>query len=202
MTANGWFQILFFLAVIAAITAPLGAYMTRVFARERTWLDVVLRPIERLIYRTTGVDETREMRWTEYAVALLLFSAVSMLVLYGMQRLQAVLPWNPQRLPGVPARSRVQHRSVVHDQHELAGLQRRIDHELLHADGRARVSQLRLGGGRHRRRDRVHPRHCAQRADTRSVTSGSISCAAPSGSCCRSALSSHSCWSRKESCRT
>jgi K+-transporting ATPase ATPase A chain len=102
MTANGWFQIFFFLAVIAAITAPLGAYMTRVFARERTWLDVVLRPIERLIYRTTGVDETREMRWTEYAVALLLFSAVSMLVLYGMQRLQAVLPWNPQRLPGVP----------------------------------------------------------------------------------------------------
>jgi potassium-transporting ATPase potassium-binding subunit len=102
MTANGWFQVFFFLAVIAAITAPLGAYMTRVFARERTWLDVVLRPIERLIYRTTGVDETREMRWTEYAVALLLFSAVSMLVLYGMQRLQAVLPWNPQRLPGVP----------------------------------------------------------------------------------------------------
>jgi K+-transporting ATPase ATPase A chain len=102
MTANGWFQIFFFLAVIAAITPPLGAYMTRVFARERTWLDVVLRPIERLIYRTTGVDETREMRWTEYAVALLLFSAVSMLVLYGMQRLQAVLPWNPQRLPGVP----------------------------------------------------------------------------------------------------
>jgi K+-transporting ATPase ATPase A chain len=103
MTANGWFQILFFLAVIAAITPPLGAYITRVFARERTWLDVVLRPIERLIYRTTGVDETREMRWTEYAVALLLFSAVSMLVLYGMQRLQAVLPWNPQRLPGVPS---------------------------------------------------------------------------------------------------
>jgi potassium-transporting ATPase potassium-binding subunit len=102
MTANGWFQIFFFLAVIAAITPPLGAYMTCVFARERTWLDVVLRPIERLIYRTTGVDETREMRWTEYAVALLLFSAVSMLVLYGMQRLQAVLPWNPQRLPGVP----------------------------------------------------------------------------------------------------
>jgi K+-transporting ATPase ATPase A chain len=102
MTANGWFQILFFLAVIAAITPPLGAYMTRVFARERTWLDVVLRPIEWLIYRTTGVDETREMRWTEYAAALLLFSAVSMLALYGMQRLQAVLPWNPQRLPGVP----------------------------------------------------------------------------------------------------
>jgi potassium-transporting ATPase potassium-binding subunit len=102
MTANGWFQIFFFLAVIAAITPPLGAYMTRVFARERTWLDVVLRPIEWLIYRTTGVDETREMRWTEYAAALLLFSAVSMLALYSMQRLQAVLPWNPQRLPGVP----------------------------------------------------------------------------------------------------
>ena len=70
--------------------------MTRVFNRERTCLDPVLRPIERLIYRLTGVDEEHEMRWTEYAVAMLLFSVVSMLVLYVMQRLQALLPLNPQ----------------------------------------------------------------------------------------------------------
>ncbi len=102
MTLNGWLQILFFLLAVFAVTPLLGGYMARVFARQRTWLDPVLRPCERLVYRLTGVDETREMRWTEYAVALLLFSVVSMLVLYAMQRLQAVLPWNPQGFAGVP----------------------------------------------------------------------------------------------------
>jgi len=101
MTLNGWLQILVFLLAIFLVTPIIGRYMARVFARQRTWLDPVLRPIERLVYRLTGVDETREMRWTEYAVALLLFSVVSMLVLYAMQRLQGVLPWNPQRLAGV-----------------------------------------------------------------------------------------------------
>ncbi|MEQ1757000.1 MAG: potassium-transporting ATPase subunit KdpA [Vicinamibacterales bacterium] len=102
MTLNGWLQILFFLLAVFAVTPLLGGYMARVFARQRTWLDPVLRPIERLIYRVTGVDEAREMRWTEYAVSLLLFSIVSMLVLYAMQRLQAVLPFNPQGFAGVP----------------------------------------------------------------------------------------------------
>jgi K+-transporting ATPase ATPase A chain len=101
MTANGWFQIALFLALILSITKPLGLFMARVFSREKTFLDPVLRPVERLIYRLTGVDEQHEMRWTEYAVAMLLFSAVSMLVLYAMQRLQGVLPFNPQKLPGV-----------------------------------------------------------------------------------------------------
>src|ERR1700704_4480126 len=96
MTLNGWFQILLFLAAILAVTMPLGRFMTRVFNRERTWLDPVLRPVERLIYRSTGVDEAREMRWTEYAASILLFSVVSMLVLYLLQRVQQWLPWNPQ----------------------------------------------------------------------------------------------------------
>jgi K+-transporting ATPase ATPase A chain len=96
MTLNGWLQILFFLLAIFVVTPILGRYMAHVFSRQRTWLDPVMRPIERLVYRTAGVDETREMRWTEYAVALLLFSVVSMLVLYLMQRLQSVLPFNPQ----------------------------------------------------------------------------------------------------------
>src|SRR6187200_2673939 len=103
MTVNGWFQILVFLAVVAAVTPPIGGYMVRVFERERTWLDSVLRPIEQLIYRLTRVDESHAMRWTEYAAALLLFSATSMVLLYVMQRAQAFLPLNPQRLPGVPA---------------------------------------------------------------------------------------------------
>jgi len=101
MTLNGWLQILFFLLTIFLVTPVLGGYMARVFNRERTFLDPAMRPLERLVYRLTGVDEAREMRWTEYSVALLLFSVVSMLVLYAMQRLQAVLPFNPQGFAGV-----------------------------------------------------------------------------------------------------
>jgi K+-transporting ATPase ATPase A chain len=101
MTLNGWLQIVVFLALIFAVTKPLGVFMTRVFAREKTFLDPVLRPIERLLYRVTGVDETHEMRWTEYATAMLVFSAVSMLVLYLIQRVQGWLPFNPQHLGAV-----------------------------------------------------------------------------------------------------
>jgi potassium-transporting ATPase potassium-binding subunit len=101
MTINGWLQILLFFFIILAVTKPLGVFMARVFNRERTFLDPVLRPIERLIYRLTGVNEEREMRWTEYAVTMLLFSLVSMIVLYLLQRLQYYLPFNPQKLPGI-----------------------------------------------------------------------------------------------------
>ena len=101
MTANGWLQIALFLALILAATKPLGVFMARIFGRERTFLDPILRPLERLIYRLTGVDEQLEMRWTEYAVAMLLFSAVSMLLLYAMQRLQGYLPFNPQKFGAV-----------------------------------------------------------------------------------------------------
>ncbi len=101
MTLNGWLQIVVFLALILAVTKPLGIFMSRVFAGERTFLDPVLRPVERLIYRVTGVDEKHEMRWTEYAIAMLLFSGVSMLVLYLIQRIQGVLPFNPQHFAAV-----------------------------------------------------------------------------------------------------
>ena len=102
MTANGWFQIGLFLLIIFAVAKPLGVYMARVFSGEKTFFDPVARPVERLLYRLTGVDETKEMPWTEYAVAMLLFSAVSMIVLYLIERLQHFLPWNPQHLAGVP----------------------------------------------------------------------------------------------------
>ena len=101
MTANGWIQILVFLVVIFAITKPLGVYMARVFNRERTFVDPLARPIERLLYRVTGVDENHEMRWTEYAVSMLLFSGVSMLLLYLIERVQQWLPWNPQKFGAV-----------------------------------------------------------------------------------------------------
>jgi potassium-transporting ATPase potassium-binding subunit len=103
MTTNGWMQILVFLALILAITKPLGVFMARVFSRERTFLDPVVRPIERLLYRVTGVDEAHEMRWTEYAFTMLLFSGASMLLLYLIERAQQLLPWwNPQKFAAVP----------------------------------------------------------------------------------------------------
>ena len=101
MTANGWFQIVFFIFVILLITKPLGVFMTRVFGGEKTFLDPVLRPVEKLVYRLTGVDQKHEMRWTEYAIAMLLFSGVSMALLYLIERTQKWLPFNPQKFVNV-----------------------------------------------------------------------------------------------------
>jgi potassium-transporting ATPase potassium-binding subunit len=103
MTANGWLQIALFFVVLLLITKPIGVFMARVFAREKTFLDPVLRPLERLLYRCTGIDESHEMDWKEYAVAMLLFSAVSMLLLYLIERVQGLhwMPWNPQHFTNV-----------------------------------------------------------------------------------------------------
>src|SRR6201997_3632646 len=101
MTANGWFQIFLFLALIFAVTKPMGIFLAKVFSRERTFMDPVLRPLERALYRMTGVDENHEMRWTEYAISMLLFSAVSMLLLYLIERVQGFLPLNPQKFGAV-----------------------------------------------------------------------------------------------------
>ena len=101
MTLNGWLQIIFYFAVLLVVTKPVGIFMARVFNRERTFMDPVLRPVERLLYRLTLVDEEHEMRWTEYAFSMLLFSAVSMVVLYLIERAQLLLPLNPQKFAGV-----------------------------------------------------------------------------------------------------
>jgi potassium-transporting ATPase potassium-binding subunit len=101
MTANGWFQIGFYLLVIFLLTKPVGIFMTRVFSGEKTFLDPFLRPLERVVYRLTGIDEKHEMRWTEYAIAMLLFSGVSMALLYLIERTQKWLPFNPQKFPNV-----------------------------------------------------------------------------------------------------
>lgn len=101
MTANGWFQIGLYLLVVLLITKPLGVFLTRVFSRETTFLDSFLRPVEKLVYRLTRVDENREMHWTEYTVSMLLFSGVSMTLLYLIERTQRWLPFNPQKFPNV-----------------------------------------------------------------------------------------------------
>src|SRR5579862_3713234 len=101
MTVNGWIQIALYAAIIILITRPLGGYMTRVFNGERTFLSPVLRPLERGIYAVCGVDETQDQHWVTYAVAMLLFTMAGFVTLYALQRLQAVLPFNPAGQPGV-----------------------------------------------------------------------------------------------------
>src|SRR5882724_11079296 len=106
MTTNGLLQIFLFIAVLVALAKPLGTYMARVYEGQPLWgLDRVLGPLERLIYRVCGVRPEEEMDWKVYALAVLLFSAVGMLVLYLQQRLQAWLPFNPQQLGAVAADS-------------------------------------------------------------------------------------------------
>ena len=101
MTVNGWIQIALYCAIIIAITAPFGGYMTRVFNGERTLLSPLLRPLERLFYVVSGVDEKEDQHWVTYAIAMLAFSMAGFLSLYALQRLQALLPFNPQNLPAI-----------------------------------------------------------------------------------------------------
>jgi len=101
MTINGWIQIALYCAIIIAITKPFGGYITRVFSDERTFLSPILRPIERAIYWISGVNEEEDQHWLTYAVAMLAFTAAGFLSLYAIQRLQAVLPFNPQKFPAV-----------------------------------------------------------------------------------------------------
>ena len=95
MTVIGWIQIILYCAIIVALTKPLGWYMTRVFNGERTFLSPVLRPVEAGIYWIGGVDEKREQHWLTYTVAMLLFHVGGVLIIYGLMRLQALLPFNP-----------------------------------------------------------------------------------------------------------
>jgi K+-transporting ATPase ATPase A chain len=101
MTLNGWIQIAIYFAVLTALVVPLGRFMARVFEGQRTFLTPVLGPIERGLYRISGVDETREQHWITYTVAMLLFNAAGFLLLYALLRLQAWLPLNPAGMSAV-----------------------------------------------------------------------------------------------------
>jgi K+-transporting ATPase ATPase A chain len=101
MTINGWIQIALYCALILVCVKPLGVYMARVFAGERTFLAPVLGPVERALYRLCGVNEKAEQHWLAYAAAMLLFGLASFLAVYALQRLQAVLPFNPAEMGAV-----------------------------------------------------------------------------------------------------
>jgi len=103
MTLNGFLQLAVYLLLLLAITKPLGVYIAKVFSGEKILLSQVLGPVERLIYRLCRVDPGHEQRWTTYTAAMLMFSVVSLLVLYALQRLQYYLPFNPQQFAGVKA---------------------------------------------------------------------------------------------------
>ena len=95
-TFNGVAQIAVYFLLLLLITKPMGLYLNAVFAGRRTWLSPVLRPVERVVYWVSGVDEEREQDWKIYTIAMLMFTAVTILLLYGIERLQNLLPLNPQ----------------------------------------------------------------------------------------------------------
>jgi potassium-transporting ATPase potassium-binding subunit len=105
MTANGVLQVVLYMAILLALAKPLGAYMARVYDGPPLLLDRVLGPIERLCYRLAGVDPAAGMTWRTYAVAMLVFNFVGLLAVYALQRLQGVLPLNPQGFGAVGADS-------------------------------------------------------------------------------------------------
>ena len=97
MQASGWIQLVLFVVALVAITKPMGLYLMRVLdANGKTWLDIVLKPLERVTYRLMGVDPGREQDWKQYTFAMLLFSMVGLLFTYAILRLQHLLPLNPQ----------------------------------------------------------------------------------------------------------
>ena len=100
MTLNGWIQILIFCAIVVALVKPLGWYMTRVFNGERTFLSPLLRPIETVLYKLAGTSDA-EQHWLTYTLAMLAFNLLGFVVLYALQRFQAVLPYNPMDMGAV-----------------------------------------------------------------------------------------------------
>ncbi|AEH86324.1 potassium-transporting ATPase subunit KdpA [Mesorhizobium opportunistum] len=103
MTLNGWLQILVYCGIVVLLVKPLGGYIYRVFNGDRTFLSPVLGPVERELYRISGTSEREEQHWTAYAAGILFFSVASFLVLYVLQRLQGVLPYNPTGMASVDA---------------------------------------------------------------------------------------------------
>src|SRR5712691_8641974 len=187
MTVNGWIQILFFFGVILACTKPMGIFMHQVMEGERHLLSKPLGWLERLVYRLSGVDGA-EQRWTTYSLAMLAFSLVTLLVTYAIQRLQAMLPLNPQKLAGVEASSSFNTAASFTTNTNWQGY-----------TGEATMSYLSQMAGL-----AWHNFLSAARARARAplVTSGSTSPAPRSTSCCPSRSCSRSCSSRRACCRT
>ena len=133
-----WLQLAVYVVLLALLTKPMGLYLCRVLdAKGKTWLDPVLKPLERLTYWLMGVNPEKEQDWRQYTYAMLLFSLVSCLLTYAILRLQNFLPLNPQGFGALTPDLSFQYRRQLHDEYELAELLRRIDHVLSFADAGA-----------------------------------------------------------------
>ena len=167
MTGNAVAQVAIYVALVVAVTLPLGAYMERVFTAKPTFIDPVMRPVERAIYRVCGITEAAEMGGSNTP------SRCCCSAWWGCwcsTRLSACkdICRSIRRTSAGPRRTRLQYRGQLHHQHQLAGLRRRIDHELPDPDGGAGVSQFRLRCGGNRGGDRGDSRlRAAQREDDR-----------------------------------
>ena len=185
--------------VALAVDRPfLGRYLAGSSAAAPPPATGCSAPSSALIYRLCGVDPEREQRWTTYAISLLAFSVVSVLVLYALQRLQGSLPFNPTGVDGGAAGPVVQHRGQLRHQHELAELRRRDDDEPPHPDGGPGGAELRVGRRRPGRRRRPDP---GPGPPARSTTIGNfwvdLVRGVDPGPAARSPSSSPSCWSAR-----
>ena len=159
---NTFLQFAFYLVVLLALAKPLGAYMANVYEGKRTFMSPVLGWLERLVYRVAGVKPEDDMDWKRYLSATLWFNLLGFLAVYGLQRLQDILPLNPAEDGRRLARLVLQYRGELRHQHQLAGLRRRIDHELSHPDAGAQRAELPFGSDRHGGADRADARFCPQ----------------------------------------
>src|SRR5712664_2145632 len=187
MTAVGWTQIALFFLVVLALTRPIGAYMFRVFEGKRQPLPTVLGRVERFVYRLCGVDPAREQTWPVYAFSLLAFSVFGVLVTYGVERLQHVLPFNPQHLgPVEPALAFNTAASFTTNTNWQAYTPESTMGYLTQMAGLAWHNFTSAAAG----------------AERPSATSGSTWCAPRSTCCCRSRSCTRCSWSRRACCRT
>ena len=158
MNLYSWIQIIIYLVVLLALAKPLGSFMAQVYEGKRTFLDPILGPVERLIYRVSGVNAGEEMGWKTYAIAVMVFNILGLLVVYALQRLQAVLPLNPAVLGGGYSRFKLEHGGQLCHEHELARLRRGSNDELPVPDARAGGTEFRIRGDRYGGADRHDPR--------------------------------------------
>ena len=151
MHAAGILQIVIYCVIVTLVAIPLGAYMARVFEGERTWLSPVIGPIERGVYRVTGIDPSKEQHWTGYAFSVLAFSVIGLLVTYAVMRLQALLPLNPAGQAAVSPDLAFNTAVSFTTNTNWQNYGGESHHELSDPDARHDGAQLYLGGHRHGR---------------------------------------------------
>ena len=162
MTSNGFLQIGLYLGILLVCVKPLGSYIAKIYSEsERSFfLERIFGRFERILYRISVVDRQREMTWRQYAAAVLMFSFVGLLMVYGIQRLQAYLPLNPETLPNVSPDSSFNTAVSFITNTNWQGYGGRNDHELSDADARTYRAEFRVGGGRHGRVGRFDSWFC------------------------------------------